>query len=130
MLQLLADKLLSLFGDRRRVRVLVHRATFESNGQPAFFINVTNVSRNREVEITHVYFDLGTRHVAALQPARKLPRRLKSDEVWETWVFARELPTELGDELYSLARVRLSTGSVVSSRQNRSVPERGAIPGG
>ena len=53
----------------RRVRVRVHRAFFDG-GQECYFVNVTNVSLNREVEVTHVWFDLSPR-VHAIRPSER-----------------------------------------------------------
>jgi hypothetical protein len=127
--QWIADKVVGFLVDRRRLRVTVHRAVLTAAGQPAYFVNITNLSRNREVEITHVYFDLDPQ-VHANQPSRPLPKRLKPDEVWETWVVEECLPTTLGGRLFQLARVRLSTGRVAGSKENKGVPDRGTIPGG
>ncbi len=118
----------SLYGDRRNVRLTVHRGTFQSTGRECYFINAANLSRNREIEITHVWFAT-TPQVAALQEQRPLPRRLKPDEAWETWVEVGQLPHQIGDQVYTLARARLSTGAVIQSRRNESVPEQGTVPG-
>lgn len=53
------------------------------------------------------------------------------DEPWATWVPVADLSRLASeDELYSLARVRLSNGKVFKSRQNRRIPAIGSIPGG
>jgi hypothetical protein len=39
------------------VRLTVHRAHFLRSLRECFFVNVTNLSRSREIEITHVGFD-------------------------------------------------------------------------
>jgi hypothetical protein len=117
----------------RRIHVKVHRAIFFNDsvdGPECYFVNVTNVSLNREVEITHVWFDCPTKlHVLCRE--RPLPKRLKADETWETWIGVNELPHSLtDDDVYKLARVRLSTGKVFRSRQNEGVPSFGIVPGG
>lgn len=117
----------------RRVRVGVHKASFVdglAHGQECYFVTVTNLSPNREVEVTHVWFDTPVNsHV--LRAERPLPKRLKVDEVWTTWIPVTELPNNLTtDDVYKLARVRLSTGKVFTSKHNRDVPPFGAVPGG
>jgi len=103
----------SAFGGRRRVRVMVHRAAFYS-GPECFFINVANLSKDREVELTHVWFDCAPK-VPVIQPDRMLPQRLKPDESWETWVEVDEIPNGVREteDIYRLARIRLSTGKVI-----------------
>jgi len=46
-----------------------------------------------------------------------LPKRLKPDETWETWIEAHRLPTWVHKDPYNLVRARLSTGTVVESRK-------------
>jgi hypothetical protein len=108
-------------------RLLVHRAAFVSTGQQCYFINATNVS-DHDVEITHIWFDTEPpTHV--VQSARPLPKRLRPRETWETWIFVGYIPTDAPDDAYLLARARLSTGTVVDSRRNDTVPEMGFVPG-
>jgi hypothetical protein len=123
------EKVWVAFGARRRVRLTVHRAFFITRGQECFFVNITNLSENREIEITHVWFDC-TPQVAALNRDRLLPKRLKPDETWETWVEVNRIPSELHEDAYTLARVRLSTGKIIESAKNTEVPESGIVPGG
>jgi hypothetical protein len=68
--------------------------------------------------------------VPAMPPDRPLPKRLKPDETWETWVEADRLPPNLGERAFEFARARLSTGHVIKSRKNTTVPSMGSIPGG
>jgi hypothetical protein len=124
----------------RRIRVTVHAATFVEStadgflsayfGGVYYFVNVTNLSLNREVEITHVWFDCpGKVHV--LQGERPLPKRLKADETWETWIRADALPATLSiEDACCKARVLLSTGKVFNSKRNKTVPDVGSVPGG
>src|SRR5438128_1092301 len=79
---------------RRRLRFTVHTAAFLPSARPAFFLNATNLSRDREIELTHVWL-ASSPAIAALQPERPLPKRLKPDETWETWIYADEVPTDL-----------------------------------
>jgi hypothetical protein len=59
-----------------------------------------------------------------------LPKRLKPDETWETWVEVNKIPRELHEDAYTLARVRLSTGNIIKSVKNIEIPESGIVPGG
>jgi hypothetical protein len=86
-------------------------------------------SEDRDIVITHVWFE-ATPRVFALPPARPLPVRLKPYETWETWLELEAIPSTIQDNLFGMARVRLSTGQVISSVENVGVPERGFVPGG
>ena len=115
---------------RGRVRVTVHLATFLPGPEvPAYFINVTNLFEDRDIEITHVWFEAVPR-VDVVQLERVLPVRLKPYESWETWQDAFTLPQAIHDNAYRLARVRLSTGLVIESVENVDVPYKGFVPGG
>jgi len=124
----LLDILLGAFGRRRDVRVLVHSAMHLNTGQRCFFINVTNLSPSRDVEITHVWLDDAAR-LPVFNAERPLPRRLKPDESWETWLPWVHLPTNFLSNAMTSFRVRLSTGAIIKSRQNHDVPPIGDIPG-
>jgi len=77
----------------------------------------------------HVWFAIEPEvHAHAID--RPLPKRLRPDESWETWVEADRLPSGLGESLFNLGRARLSTGRVVKSRKNKNVPAQGAVTGG
>ncbi len=115
--------------NRRRVRVRVHAAYFRNgNPTPYYFVNVTNRSRSRDVEITHVWFATDP-EVRVLNPGRPLLHvRLQYDQPWETWIAADAVPANEHDAKL-LARVRLSSGETVHSRPNDDVPAEGFIPG-
>jgi len=68
--------------------------------------------------------------VPANEPARPLPKRLKPDESWETWVDVARLPEHLHEAVYGLARARLSNGVTIKSKKNEEVPQEGNVPGG
>jgi hypothetical protein len=123
------DVLLAAFGRVRRVRVLVHSAWHVSLGEPCFFVNVTNLSSNRDVEITHVWVESAP-NIPVLNGDRPLPRRLKPDESWETWLSFAQVPSALLLRADTCFRVRLSTGRLVHSKANTEVPPIGEIPGG
>jgi hypothetical protein len=90
------------------------------------FVKVTNLSRHREVEVTHVWFET-KRPVHIMNPECPLPVRLRLDETFETWVPATELHNVPNVE--RLARVLLSNGKVVKSLPNKKVPPVGNIAG-
>ena len=125
---LLIGWLSKVFSNLRRIRVTVHDAYFETNIQ-AYFINVTNLSKSKEIEITHVWFDCSP-IVDVLNVDRPLPKRLKPDETWETWIKFSDLPKSVHKNPYTLARIRLSTTKVYKSIENKNVPPVGMVPGG
>jgi hypothetical protein len=79
--------------------------------------------------VTHVWIE--TRPAIAVENDRRpLPKRLKPQETWETWIELGRLPVGLlTEELPTLVRVRLSTGEIVCGVWNESVPHSGWIPG-
>jgi hypothetical protein len=70
--------------DKRELRVTVHKACLGVPGIEHYFINVTNVSRNRELEITHVWFDLDPQ-IPVMPRERPLPKRLKPTFQLSSW---------------------------------------------
>jgi hypothetical protein len=64
---------------RRRVRVRVHRGFRTGSPAQHFFVTVTNRSKSREIEITHVWFET-TPRADVLNPDQPLPARLRPDE--------------------------------------------------
>ena len=121
------DKARVVQQQRRHVRVRVHLAFFAGGRVPFLFVNVVNLSHDREIEITHVWFDVEPR-VDVLLADRPLPARLRPDESWEAWVEAGKVSHVVQPE--RRARVRLSSGRVVKSRLSSNVPPRGFVPGG
>lgn len=115
--------------DCRRLRLLVHRAVFCHTGQECYFLNLTNLSRNREIEITHIWLESEPK-IHIFNSYRPLPKRLKPDEVWETWISIEKVPASVRHNPYNLVRARLSSGDVVASIENKNVPEMGTVPGG
>src|SRR5262245_4825130 len=106
LLKIVLEKVWTAVGDRRVIRLTVHRAIFVHTLEDCFFVNVTNLSKTRELEITHIWFDCEPQ-VPALQVDRMLPKRLKPEETWETWVEAKRIPAHLHNSAYTLARARL-----------------------
>jgi hypothetical protein len=112
----------------RRIRVTVHVGYFQSNPNKFVFINVVNLSPSREIEIVGVWFEARPR-ISVIEPTRALPKRLRPDESWETWVRYDEVSRIPAVRLFNLARVRISTGTVIASVRNRTVPPAGTPAG-
>lgn len=111
------------------VRLLAHPAVFAGSVRLALFVNATNLSETTDRVVTHVWIE-GPPKVYAENPRRPLPKRLKPQETWETWIELGSMPRELlTRDLPWLARARLSTGEVVCGVPNESVPESGWVPG-
>src|SRR5262245_16585993 len=122
------DAVLPAFFNRRRLRVRVHRA-FLGTGEECFFVNLTNRSSKRDLEVTHVWFQTDRHQIQVLQSQRPLPKRLKPDESWETWLPVADLPEAFSPVALTLVRARLSSGALVMSEPNRNVPTYGPVPG-
>ncbi len=113
----------------RRLQVLVHRALFIGSVQQYYFINLTNLSENREIEVTHIWLE-SEPEVYILNPQRRLSKRLKPDESWETWIEVERIPEPIRNNPYDLFRARLTSGEIINSTQNENVPRMGSVPGG
>ncbi|GAA3832437.1 hypothetical protein GCM10022403_076950 [Streptomyces coacervatus] len=103
--------------------------TYEPDDEPGveyFFIKVTNLSSQREVWVTHIWFATDPeKHV--LNPERPLPIRLRLDETFETSIPVSEVTS--GVDLERRVRVALSSGDVFNSRLNVNVPPVGFVAG-
>jgi len=121
----LLNELTGGYLNRRRVRPQVHTA-YVGNGNPTpyYFLNVTNRSGKRDVEVTHVWFATNP-PVHILNPHRPLPVRLHYDEPRETCIEVARLPDVPGMD--RLGRARLSSGDTVHSTPNRNVPSQGFV---
>jgi hypothetical protein len=115
---------------RRRVRLTVHTAyLIDGAGNPIgpdhYYVNVTNASPERDITVTHVWFDTAPQaHI--VDPA--LPRRLQYAQPWETAIPVAQVLTAPDKALW-LARCRLSPdGKVVKSRPAENVPPIGTVP--
>lgn len=113
----------------RIVKVRTHRAHFIGESAESYFVNITNLSPKRVVEVTHVWYEDSDTNIPVEQPARKLPVRLELDESWETWIPVAALPSDEAAEAYDSFRVRISSGVVFSSERNTTVPLTGTVPG-
>ena len=113
--------------DADNIRVRVHQAYFLNKPEEhCFFVNVVNSSQTTDIEITHVWYEGSTR-IDVLESRRPLPRRLRPKESWETWIRSADVPPDPNP--FTNFRVRISTGKVFNSEQNRDVPPRGFVPG-
>ena len=98
----------------------------EESEVECFFIKVTNLSPQREVEVTHIWFATEPeKHLMNFE--RPFPVRLRLDETFETWIPVSEVP--LGVDLERQVRVALSSGEVFRSRLNEDVPPVGFVAG-
>lgn len=111
-----------------RVRVLMHRAYFDGSTQAFIFVKVTNLSRDKDIEVTHVWLETSPK-THLMRRERPLPARLQPLQTWETWVEEMSIPTQYSKSPFTLGRVRLSGGETLKSRENVTVPERGYVPG-
>jgi len=53
-LKKLFEALLPSLLERRRIRFEVHRAAFRQTGRQAFFFDLANLSKSREIEVTRL----------------------------------------------------------------------------
>jgi len=117
------DLLLAAFGGLRRVKVFTYVATRVSNSETSYFVKVVNLSRDRDIEVTHVWL-AAEPNIPIINHDRPLPVRLRPDETWETWLPLRAMPINLVtevDTVVRLARVRLSNGSIIRAHLNQSL---------
>jgi hypothetical protein len=112
-----------------KLRFTVHRAFFSSSGLECFFLNATNVTTDSDLEVTHIWIATSP-EVHVIRRDRPLPKRLKPQETWETWIRVDQVPANERDRVFDLTRARLSTGEIVHSRRDEGVPSYGAVPGG
>jgi len=128
MVQTVLGWVFKCLGLYQSVKVQCHRAILLPNISECYFINVRNASPQRDIEVTHVWIAAAS-DIHVVNPVRPLPRRLKPDESWETWIELCKLPANIRENAYCLARVRLSNNKVLKSKMNISVPGAGFIPG-
>jgi hypothetical protein len=112
--------------ERRKVSVLAHRAVFLPTSTECYFMKVVNLSKDRPVEITHIWYETNP-PLHNLNSDRPLPARLRPDETFETWVPIAAVPD--APKVLWLGRVQLSNGKVIKSRPNKKVPPIGYVAG-
>jgi len=108
--------------------VRCHRAFLLPSGPECYFINVANLSLQRDAEITHVWIQ-AQEQIPVINPSRSLPKRLQPEESWETWIAVASLPSDIREDAFERARVRLSNGHTLESSKNLDVPVAGHVPG-
>lgn len=113
----------------RRLELKVHRAYFVGDSTEMYFINLTNLSPGRVLEVTHVWYEDETHHVPIIRAARPLPIRLDLDESWETWIPVQNIPGHERRDACRHFRARITTGDVFVSEENPDVPPVGQVPG-
>jgi hypothetical protein len=123
-----ADQARKLHQGRRKVSVLAHRAVYLPTSTECYFMKVVNLSRDRDIEITHIWYET-TPPLHNLNSDRPLKARLRPDETFETWVPVAALPEPYAPNVEQLGRVRLSSGKVIKSRLNKNVPPIGYVGG-
>ena len=123
------DWIVAAWRARRQVRFTIHPASFVGSDVPMYFLNITNNSLERSIEITHVFFDTEP-EVHLMRPERPLPKRLEPEESWETWIEEERIPLSARRAPFRLGRARLSNGTIVRSVEDRGVPTMGMVPGG
>lgn len=124
----LLDLLLMSAGGPKRASVGVHEAPLAQGAAECFFINVTNTSPTKDIELTHVWLKTAPEiHIA--NHARPLPKRLRPDESWETWLPAVAVPKHQRGSIAHMARVRISTGKILSLPAQRRRSSSRIYPG-
>lgn len=123
---------------RRKMKLTVHQAyevyalaswghgTIEAGGEN-YYVNVTNASRDRDIVVTHIWFD--TKPPVHIHDP-DLPVRLRYSEPWETAIPISQVPAQ-PPEVFWLARCQLSPDDkIVKSRPRKNVPPFGTVPRG
>lgn len=114
----------------RILKLRVHQAQFVNGPGVYYFINATNLSPKRELEVTHVWYEDQEHHIPVIQPARPLPVRLVADQSWETWISLDQIPEAYRFSAFESFRARISAGTIFKSEANLDVPPYGFVPGG
>lgn len=114
----------------RILKLRVHQAQFVNSPGLYYFINATNLSPDRVLEVTHVWYEDEEHHIPVIQPDRPLPVRLVADQSWETWINLYRIPEAFRFSAFEKFRARISTGTVFNSEANLDVPPYGFVPGG
>jgi hypothetical protein len=111
------------------LRLTAHQARFRRSPRMFYFVNVANKAPY-PIEITHVWYEDPTCHIQVAPWSRRLPARLEVRQPWCTWLPVDSIPGRWQDDAYDRFRVRLSTGEVIGSRKEDTVPPVGPVPGG
>jgi len=114
----------------RVLKLRVHQAQFVNSPRLYYFINATNLSPNRALELTHIWYEDEDHHIPIMQASRPLPIRLDVDQSWETWINVYKIPEANRFSAFESFRARISTGTIFKSEANLDVPPYGFVPGG
>jgi hypothetical protein len=96
-------------------------------GRENYYITITNASRDRDIVVTHVWFDTPVQTQVFDQA---LPIRLRHGAPWETVVPVDDVAAAKDEALW-LARCQLSPDDkVVKSKPRLNVPPFGTVPRG
>ena len=90
---------------------------------------MTNLSFQRDVIVTHVWIE-NIDQIPILNPSRPLPKRLKPEGVWETWIEIEKLPISIREDTYEQARIKLSNGRIINPKRNKKFPNAGYVHNG
>jgi len=105
------------------LNLTVHKAYFLGHKDEVYFICATNHS-DSDLEVTHLWVGDDQRvHILT----RPLPKRLRPQETFETFLAVQDVPLHENENPFSLVRARLSTGEIVVSRENTEVPTQGFV---
>jgi hypothetical protein len=111
------------------LRLTAHQARFRRSPRMYYFVNLANKAAF-PLEVTHVWYEDPTCHIQIEPLSRQLPARLDVRQPWCTWLAVDAIPERWRDNAYDRFRVRLSTGEVIGSRKEDTVPPVGPVPGG
>jgi hypothetical protein len=111
------------------MRFTSHQARFVANPEMHYFLNISNLGAG-PLEITHVWYEDAVGRIPVKRDSRPLPKRLEASEAWCSWIPCSHLPAEWRPNAYDRFRLRLSTGEILASVKEDSIPSRGSVPGG
>jgi len=114
----------------RVLKLRVHQAQFVNSPRLYYFINATNLSPDKALELTHIWYEDEDHHIPVIQASRLLPVRLDVDQSWETWINVYKIPEANRFSAFENFRSRISTGTIFKSEANLDVPPYGFVPGG
>jgi hypothetical protein len=112
----------------RFVDVESHPGSIPDRGINCQFVRITNRSINRKVVVSEVWFEFGIR-IPVMNSERLMPRVILSEEVWETWIPLDVIPESFRLSASTLAKVRLSDGTIISSKPTQNLSVAGFVAG-
>jgi hypothetical protein len=110
------------------VKVHCHIGHLNHQNVDCFFVRVVNRSPFRKAVVTEVWFDAGTR-IPVINGERPMPKVLPPEEVWETWIPVAAIPQQFHAQAPTLARAKLSDGTVIASIPTPDVSPAGFVAG-